>query len=360
MRKPTQSEIDSFPAEAESLIAGTRSQQQSLIDGNKYDLGWTQGQHLLIAGATGQGLGCAIATAAIGLAGNGGSVTIVSRDLSRSLGYSTGCVMQAMADSAGLFDRFHWLNDGLALEGDGLERIVGALKSAGARDVVYINTVAAASSGLLPGYPPVYVKDVDDEGLFHWKLMPLSEKSIDLTRHIMGTMAVRFPYELEKAGIKVRATAFADWRASLDKISRDPNQAEYGRNGAYSTSLYLPKDILQQETSSAYGTGRIVLDAFFPTMKTRALGFIPGGIAMAGLLDRLMRLEGKARVDVPELGLQMLHHVGRALNDNHYDPFPRLDSPESGLDLYFYEVMSRLDDDPCSDFYYQRWIGDSA
>ena len=48
------------------------------------------------------------------------------------------------------------MNDGMATEGPAFEKIVSALRAAGAQDVIYVNSVAAAMSGLLPGYPPIY------------------------------------------------------------------------------------------------------------------------------------------------------------------------------------------------------------
>jgi len=43
----------------------------------------------------------------------------------------------------------------------------------------------------------------------------------------------------------------------------------------------------------------------------------------------------------------------RGEDDN---PFPRLDGHEAPLDLWFYEVVKRLNDDPGSEFYFKKWI----
>ena len=353
--RPTKEEVASFPEEAKRLLDRNWAAQEALIDKGDYDLKWLQGKHFFLGGGTGPGLGGAIATALLNLIGDSGSITISARDLTRSVGYESGLLMQARAAEAGLGNRFHWLNDGMALEGENFEKIVSALKEAGADRVIYINATAAASSGLLPGYPPVFVKDVDEEGLFEWGLPSLNEKSIETTKFVMGTMAVQFPHELEKAGIKVEVTTFIDWRGSLDRTSREPGAVEYGRQGAYSTSLYLPKDIIQEATSAAYGSGKTVIDVFFPVMRTRALAFIPGGTTMSNVYDRLMEKEGIRRVDIPELGLGMLDRIGRAL-DGDDNPFPRLDIHEAALDHWFFEVVSRLNDDEDSDFYFKRWI----
>ena len=353
--RPSKEDVASFAKGARELLDGNWAAQEPLIKTGAYNLNWIEGKHFLLAGATGPGLGGAIATALLNLLADSGSITISARDLTRSIGYETGALMQARAEEAGFGNRFHWLNDGMALEGENFEKIVSVIKGTGSDRVIYINTTAAASSGLLPGYPPVLVKDVDEEGLFEWQLSPLNEKSIETTKFIMGTMAAQFPHELEKAGIGVEATAFADWRGSLDRISRIPDAAEYGRQGAYSTSLYLPKDIVQEATSSAYGSEKIVIDVFFPVMRTRALTFIPGGTTMSSVYDRLMQKEGIRRVDIPELALGMLDRIDRALDGEH-NPFPRLDSHEAPLDHWFYEVVERLNDDENSDFYFKRWI----
>ena len=355
LTRPTKEEIETFPAEAQSLLESNWTTQKALLEAGKYDLKWLEGRHVLLAGATGPGLGGAFATAVLGV-GSAASVTILGRDLKRSLNFETGSAMQAQAEAAGLGDRFTWLNDGMALEGKSLENILQALNSAEADRVVYFNTVAAALSGMLPDMPPVYVKDIDEEGLFQWQLRPLNEKEIEITKFVMGEMAVQFPKVLEDNGITVEATIFADWRGSLDKIGRDPGKREYGRQGAYSTSLYLPKDILQQATHAAYGSGKIVMDIFYPMMRTRALPLIPGGMMMADVSETLMRKEGIEPVGVPELALGALDRVGKALTEGYDNPFPRLDSHDNHLDEWFYEVVQRLNNNEDSDFYYKRWI----
>jgi hypothetical protein len=354
--RPTPEDIERFPKDAEELLDSIWSKQNSLLDRNRYDLNWVKEAHFVLAGATGPGLGGALSSAVLNLLQDGGSLTVIARDLSRSVGYHTGRLMSERAEKAGFGSRFRWINDGLALEGDRLHTIINALKDAGAQNVVYINTVAAASSGLLPGSPPVFVKDVDEEGLFQWELQPLDEKKIKTTQFIMGEMAVQFTDVLEQNGINVAATAFADWRASMDVVSRDPSSVEYGRNGPYSTSLHLPKIVLQKATSDAYNTDRLIIDFFLPVMRTRALGFIPGGSTLHHVLGKMMKLEGVPHVDIPELALGMLERIGRALTGAETNPFPRHDEHEAQFDLWFYEVLKHLNNDKTSDFYYNQWI----
>ena len=248
------------------------------------------------------------------------------------------------------------MNEGMATEGPAFDKIVAALHEAGAKDIIYVNSVAAAMSGLLPGYPPVYVKDVDEEGLFQWQLTPLTEQQIENTRTIMGRMAVAFPRALEAAGFRVAVTCYIDWRGSLDVLSRDPRSAAYGRQGPYSTSLYLPKEFLQADTIQAYGHGRTVLDCFLPVMRTRALGFIPGATPQWYLFSRLMDLSGIRRRDVPELALGVLDQIGRALAGGPYNPFPRLDDHESPLDEWYRQIVLRLNNDEDSEFFWKQWI----
>ncbi|MBX3012681.1 MAG: hypothetical protein KF832_14290 [Caldilineaceae bacterium] len=355
LNKPTKEEIEAFPSEARTLLEQTRAAQLPLLANGTYDLSWVEGRHILIAGGTGPGLGGAFATAILGT-GRAASLTVLGRDLSRSLNYETGKAMQAQAEAQGLGDRFHWLNDGMALEGAPLEKLLQALQAAGAERVVYFNTVAAALSGLQPGMPPVYVKDVDEEGLFQWQLRELNEKELEITRFVMGEMAVRFPTVLEANGIAVEASVFADWRGSLDKVSRDPAQYEYGRHGAYSTSLYLPKEYLQASARAAFGTTRKVLDIFYPMMRTRALPLIPGGLTIADVNEKIMVKEGIRRLDVPELALQGLNFVGQALTAGYDNPFPRADAHDAHLDEWMFEVVARLTDDENSEFYYRHWI----
>jgi hypothetical protein len=272
------------------------------------------------------------------------------------MGYQSALIVKERAERAGLGQRFQWLNTGAGLDGERFQTIVQALKNAGADRVVYVNTVAAAMSGLLPGFPPVYVRDVDEEGLFEWELAPLDERSIEATKYTMGTMAVELPRVLEEAGIGVEIAAFADWRGSVDLSSRDPASPDYGRQGAYSTSLYLPKEIIQAATSSAYREGKPFIDCFLPIMKTQALSMVPGAMAMASLYETLMDREGIRSVPPSELALGMLDRIGRTVRGERQNPFPRLDLHEASLDLWFLEVLTWLDEDENSDFYYRRWV----
>jgi len=354
IERPTKEAVEAFPAEAKQLLDERQAAQATCVD--NYDLDWVKGKHFLIIGGTGLGIGCAIVSALLDLVKDSGSLTVVARDLSKSLGYATGLEMQARAEAANMGNRFHWINDGYALEGKALDAILNALKEAEAEDVIYINSMAAASSGMLPDHPPVFVKDVDDEGLFQWQLTPLNDRAIEATRLFMGDMAVQFTDTLTDAGVSVALTAFCDWRGSLDKASRDPEAVEYGRNGAYSTSLYLPKDALQAATSAAYGSDKKLLDVFLPIMRTRALPFIPGGSTMSYVYDKLMEKNGIDRVDLPELGLGMLAEIGKALATDDFNPFPRLDAHEMSLDLQFYEVVKHLNEDENSPFYYKKWF----
>ena len=356
LRRPEAAEVAGFPERAKELVESTWRSQAACLGRGPYRLKWAKGRHFLLLGATGSGLGGALATAVLNLIGDSGSLTIVARDLKRSLGYETGLAMKGKAEQAGLGQRFQWLNTGAALEGERFEKIVLALRDAGADRVVYVNTVAAAMSGLLPGYPPVFVKDVDETGLFEWELTPLDERSIEATQFTMGTMTVEFPNVLERAGIGVEAASYADWRGSLDRSSRDPGSADYGRQGAYSTSLYLPKEIIQAATSSAYRAGMPVVDCFLPVMKTQALSMVPGAMSMAGLYETLMEKEGIRAVHPPELALGLLNRIGRTLHGEDDNPFPRLDMHEACLDLWFLEVLMRLNEDEDSDFYFKRWI----
>lgn len=355
LARPTKEEVEAFPSEAAALLEANWAVQVPLIESGRFDLRWLEGRHLLLAGATGPGLGGALETAVMAH-GGAASVTVVARDLSRSLGFETGRAMTLAADAIGMSNRFHWINDGMGLEGRALDAILAALREAGADRVVYFNTVAAAISGMLPGMPPVFVKDCDDSGLFQWQLTPISEREIETTKFVMGEMAVHFPAVLEANGIGVDVAAYADWRGSLDKSSRDPANREYGRQGAYSTSLFLPKDILQDAARKAYGSGRIELDIFYPMMRTRALPFIPGGIMTASVMDTVMRREDVTRLGVAELAVMALDRVGKALTNGLDNPFPRLDAHDAHLDEWLFEVLSRLNNDENSDFYFRRWV----
>ena len=91
-------------------------------------------------------------------------------------------------------------------------------------------------------------------------------------------------------------------------------------------------------------------------MRTRALPFIPGGTVASYMFDTLMEKENITPVRQPELALDALHIIGQAIHEGYDNPFPRLDKHDSPLDMWFLEVMRRLNDDENSDFYYKRWF----
>lgn len=355
LRRPTKEEAALFAMEASTLVRETQSAQKALRGSDAYDLDWLAGRHVLLAGATGPGIGGALATAILANP-TVASLTIVSRDLKRSVGYETGMLMESAAAGGDLDGKFHLLNDGLSLDGPSLQSLIEALKGVDADEIVYFNTVAAANSGLMPGMPPVFVKDRDESELFQWQLEPLSERELQMTRFVMGEMAVRFPETLEKNGFPVAVSVFADWRGSLDRISRDPANREYGRQSAYSTSLFLPKDVIQDAVRASYGTDTRMLDIFYPMMRTRAIAFIPGATLTADVMEALERRVGLPHRGIPQLALMALDEVGNALRDKHSNPFPRLDDHDAHLDEWLFEVMARLTNDESSDFHHRRWV----
>lgn len=355
IQRPTKEQIAGFPKEAGDLIDQSWAAQKEMIDAGHYDASWLDGRHLVIVGGTGKGLGGAVSIIGLHKLDRLGSLTVIGRDIKRSMEFEFGTALQERAADHG--DKFHWLNDGISVEGDGFDGIVDILKAKGVEDAIYVNGVAAASSGMLPSLPTVYAKDVDEEGVYYWQLTELPERAIEATRSFMGTMTVQFPKALEAAGVAVEVAAFADWRASLDRGSRDPQSPTYGRWGSYSTSLYLPKDIIQDATREAYAEGRKWIDVFFPTMRTRALPFIPGGMVTASLYDRLMAQDGVSRVDIPELGLGLVDQIGKRLNDADTNPFPRHDAHEAPYDEWYFEVVKLLNDEEGSEFYWEKWLG---
>ncbi|HIH37671.1 hypothetical protein J4460_03025 [Candidatus Woesearchaeota archaeon] len=339
--RPNEEEIASYPGEAASLLE--RNLQEQARHASSYNLGWLAGRHLLLAGASGQGLGFAVATALLPYLDTIGSITILSRDMrGLTLGYFTTEAYREKVEEAKRANHFFQNYRGMTVEGNQFAAIQQGLHDIGATDIIYINTVAAASCGLLEGQPTVYSKDVRVVGgrpeLFQWRLTPLEERQVEATINIMGTMAVQFPQTLRAAGFSVSVLAFADWRGSLDVEGRDPSSDVFGRQGAYSTSLYLPKLVIQDAVQRAFGTDQRMIDVFFPTMDTRALAFIPGGKLTYQVYHQIMGDQGIRAVDSPELALGMLDAIGRSL-DGVVDPFPRLDHHEAAIDK---EVIERI------------------
>ena len=131
--RPSKEEVEAFPAEGVKLLDKNRNAQQAVAD--RYNVDWAKGKHFVIAGGTGLGIGCSVATAAMNLVAKSGSLTVIARDLSKSLGYATGAEMEIRAKDAGMGGRFAWINDGVGLEGKTLDTIVNALNGMDAQDV---------------------------------------------------------------------------------------------------------------------------------------------------------------------------------------------------------------------------------
>ena len=53
---------------------------------------------------------------------------------------------------------------------------------------------------------------------------------------------------------------------------------------------------------------------------------------MSRVYDNVLRRSGVSRIDIPELGLGMLHQIGQRLNDKDDNPFPRYDAHEAPFD----------------------------
>ncbi|MCC7365231.1 MAG: hypothetical protein IT303_12755 [Dehalococcoidia bacterium] len=349
-----------FLSEGHRLIKKNLAIQTPLL-ADKSRVAWMSGRHFLVAGGTGPGLGAAYVTALLA-SGLPASVTVVSRDLRQSVGHATGELFLKLTEELGRKVKFSWTNDGLSFEGPAFEGLVAMLRDARAADVVYLNTVAAANSGVLPGMPDVYTKDINDSGeLFQWKLPVLTDKQVTATRFIMGDLAVALPVALRKLGIDVSCEVYADWRGSLDRDSRDPDSIHYARQGAYSTSLYLPKDVVHSAVAEHYGTSsRRMVDIFFPVMNTRALPLIPGGRLMNGLISGLLERAKVRQKSVAELAVNALYVIGDAINDRLSNPFPRLDDYELPIDLWALELQRLVSADPTDPFYVRRWLSSGS
>ena len=356
LRRPEPEEVAAFPERARSLLEGTAKSQAACLERGAYSLEWVEGRHFLLVGGTGSGVGGALAAAVLNLLGASGSLTIVARDLKRSLGYQSALLLKEKADQAGLGERFQWLNTGAALEGERFAQIVQAVKEAGADRVVYVNTVAAAMSGLLPGYPPVFVRDVDEEGLFEWELSPLDERSIEATKFTMGTMAVELPDALEKAGVAVEAAAFR-------RLARERRPEQPGPRFARIRS----SGRLFNQPVSAQGDhpGRNLFRLPCGKADHRLLPARdedPGpehGARGDGHGLPVRNPDGKGRHSMHRPAGACPGHAGpnrQGRSGESDNPFPRLDLHEASLDLWFLEVLTRLNEDENSDFYFKRWI----
>ena len=355
LRRPGKHDGPMLAAEATEVVEEYLAAQTAMTEARKADLQHLADRDVLVVGGTGSGIGGAISLALLNL-GSPRTLTVISRDLRQSKEFYMGELVARLADNLHFGNRFWWSNEGVSSDGAGFDSILEGLKSRGAQNIVYFNCVAAASSGVREGFPEVFVKDIDDGGLFQWRLPTLTDREVHATTHIMGTMATAFPRRLAANGVTTSLSIYADWRGSLDVISRDPSRAEYGRQGPYSTSLFLPKDVIQAEVRSAFGTAENMIDIFYPMMRTRALRFIPGGHLGALLNSNLMRRESIREKGVPELAVESLAIASNALRYGVDNPFPRLDASDAALIEWYYEVLLRLTNDESSPFFFRYWV----
>ncbi|MCK5708557.1 MAG: hypothetical protein KAI43_12985 [Candidatus Aureabacteria bacterium] len=351
--RPSKDDSLTFENKAEQIINNIISEQKK--ESLRFSLEWMKDRHFLLIGATGYGLGACIACKLIEQLSSG-SVTIVSRDLKNSLSYHTAIQLKKNAEKKGI--AFEWLNTGISTNGKGFTNISQALTKLKAKKNIYINTVAYAFSGVLPGYPPIFIKDLDEnEKLIQWKLETLNEKQISVNNEIMGLTSINLPGALKEQGINIDMSVFSDWRGSLDKISRLPEMYEYGRQGAYSTSLHIPKKIIQERINKdLFLTKDIMLDAFYPIMDTPALLFLPGGHLIKRLMNKIMKKSGVNQKKVSLLALELLDYLGKVITNKKFNPFPRFDLYESQFDLEFFYMLEKINNSSNSPFYYKNWI----
>lgn len=375
----------SLPGKAADILAGITLQQSGLW-GRFPNARALRGQHVLLVGGT-AGLGAATAVALKNILGPTGSLTIVALDRTK-VGLGEDLVLPLYVGKALLEQGSQaehtpvaLSNDGAALEGPSYDAMMKCLSSVNASNVLYINMAAAASSGLirlpdgtLP--PPVFVRSVltpkraayvqekDRAGfsvdggqshLMYWDLPELTPKQVESTRNVMGHWAVGLPEKLRQAGVGVAQENYAGWRGSYDVLSRDPASDTYGAQGAYSTSLWLPKDVIR-DYMKRNDLPVPAMYHFFPTMRTRALGLIPGGPEIAAIYAHLLAKTGRAYIGVPELALMMLDTMGQALTKGFAPhPTPRYDMHEQMVDFEAGQIVANLSDDPASPFFYGQY-----
>ena len=99
--RPSAEEVAQFPEQATALLERIAIQQEVFLAGTDYKVDWINGHHFLLAGATGPGLGGAIESAVRRFTEKDGSVTVLARDLSKSVGYEMGLQMEERAVKAG-------------------------------------------------------------------------------------------------------------------------------------------------------------------------------------------------------------------------------------------------------------------
>ena len=90
--RQSQDTLERFPADAARLWDAQRTRQTELAASGEYDLSWLGDRDIVLAGATGAGLGGALATALMEVA-RPRSLTVLSRDVSRSVEFETGKLM---------------------------------------------------------------------------------------------------------------------------------------------------------------------------------------------------------------------------------------------------------------------------
>ena len=354
IKKPAREDILQFPEKAFQIVEDIFTLQEQKQD--FFSLEWMKDRHFLLCGATGYGLGANLACAVLAHLGEKGSLTILARDLKSSINYHTGLCLEKKALEKGV--SFQRLNSGISLEPSSVQPVIEALKGRKAKDIIVINTVAYAFSGLFPGFPPIFVKDLDEnDDLIQWQLAELNEKQVQINQEVMGDASIRFPGSLEEAGITLSASVFCDWRGSLDKVSRMPEAREYGRQGAYSTSLYIPKQRIQNYVKeSVFCCHRYLADVFFPIMDTPALRFLPGGRLIFLLMNGIMKRNGFQEKKVSYLALELLHTLGRDISRQSFNPFPRFHCQESQFDILFFHVLEKLNNKKDDLFFYKNWI----
>jgi hypothetical protein len=233
----------------------------------------------------------------------------------------------------------------LQTEGAVFQALTDGLRANEADDLIVIHCVAAAKSGITRHQPQIYTRDVDTQDNLIEDMLPrIDDGDILFNTQIMGQSTYEFPDALREAGFNVTQQHTCDWRGSRDEESRNPESEAYGRQGAYSGSLWQPKAAIQAFTVQAALAGRRdVVDHFFPTMRTRALGFIPGGVALANLFENLMRIRNVRHIGIPELALRMLTCIRVNVEDpSTHEPFVYHDRHEAALDPEAFDALKNL------------------
>jgi len=353
--------------EAGAFISSVVSQQAKILEHQTYNFEALRGASLVFLGKL-EGLGLCELLAAIPTMGRNGKIAIITTVEANSRQFYAAKMLEEFAGEFGIKIFIHTagldffeLDPQGKIQGiieDNISPVLAGFKSIGLEQVDFFlgRMLPFAIPGALPGTAPIFVPEVDlhgqfyaDPTLFQWQLDPVSEQTLQSNRHLAGVLAPQFAQQIIAGRMRItpERELYVGHPGTEYSQNRDPQNRDYGLEGAFSGALAPGQDALLAYVTTQLADQRNVRMLYYPSAAFLAA---PGG---------RLRFE-MHRSMVPRANFLSLAHLGLLTfhtERTDSEPHARLDHSESMATRRLYQTAYRnLTNDPQSPYEWRKWL----